>query len=124
MTLRRLLIISDGLVNSDRDYGGYYRGDEVDAEIRQRDDVIAEMGNRIEALEAAKATLRRMENPIPKNLIEVKRNVEYLQAFGCRLCIHIGTVAVLFGRKSNGRGPRVELFTPRHWFRWSKGFGG
>ena len=63
MTLRRLLIISDGLVNSDRDYGGYYRGDEVDAAIRRLDDVIAEMANRIAELEAEKET-REYVGPI------------------------------------------------------------
>ena len=55
-------------------------------------------------------------------MIRLLRDVSYTQAYGCRFCLHIGGTAVLFGRKSNGRGPRLELFTDSHRFRWSGGY--
>lgn len=55
-------------------------------------------------------------------MIEVRRNTAYTQAFGCRFCLHIGSLAIFFGRMKDGRGPRLELFTPWHWFRWSQGY--
>ena len=55
-------------------------------------------------------------------MVEIVRDVEYTQAYGVRFCLHIGTVAFMFGRATNGSGPRLELLTPRHWFRWSKGY--
>ena len=54
-------------------------------------------------------------------MIEFKRNVAYTQGRGCRFCLHIGGTAVYFGRRANGSGARLELFTPTRWFRWSKG---
>lgn len=52
--------------------------------------------------------------------MHIKRNVEYTQAYGCQLCVHIGSVAVMFGKR-DGAGRRLELFTPRHLFRYSPG---
>ncbi len=54
--------------------------------------------------------------------MEIMRDVEYTQALGCRFCLQIGSTAYLFGTVRNGRGPRLELFTPRHKFRWSRGY--
>lgn len=50
----------------------------------------------------------------------IKRDVAYTQAWGCRLCLHVGSVAMYFGRHA-GAGARLELLTPLHWFRWSRG---
>ncbi len=54
--------------------------------------------------------------------MQILTNVAYLQAYGCRLCIHIGSTAFLFGKKEKGRGPRIEIWTPYHWFRYSRGY--
>lgn len=54
--------------------------------------------------------------------LEIERGVSYTQAFGCWFCLHVGTIAMYFGRRANGRGPRLELFTPCRWFRWSPGY--
>lgn len=51
-------------------------------------------------------------------MMEIDRNVEYAQAANCVLCIHIGTTAVFLGTGAGGFGGRLELFTPRHRFRW------
>ena len=48
-------------------------------------------------------------------------NVEYMQAANCRFCLHVGTIALVIGLKPNGYGRRLELFTPRHMFRYSSG---
>ncbi len=56
------------------------------------------------------------------NLMRIVTNVAYLQAYGCKLCIHIGSIAFLFGKKEKGRGPRIEICTPFHWFRYSRGY--
>ena len=50
--------------------------------------------------------------------MEIDRNVEYVQAANCVLCIHIGTTAVFFGIGAGGFGARLELFTPCRSFRW------
>lgn len=55
-------------------------------------------------------------------MIHIQHNTAYMQAHGCRFCFHIGGTAILFGEKKNGRGPRLELFTPMHWFRWSNSY--
>jgi hypothetical protein len=55
-------------------------------------------------------------------MIQIHRDVASTQAYGCRFCLHTGSIAVYFGRMTGGRGPRLELFTPLHRFRWSKGF--
>lgn len=55
-------------------------------------------------------------------MFEIKRDVAYTQAYGCRFCLHVGGTAIFIGRKKNGRGPRLELFTDLHRFRWSRGF--
>lgn len=55
-------------------------------------------------------------------MITIETDVAYLMAYGCRFCLHVGTVAILFGSGVNGRGPRLEVCTPRHWLRWSRGF--
>lgn len=52
----------------------------------------------------------------------VIRDVEYLTAYGCRFCLHLFSTAYLFGSGVKGRGPRLEICTPRHWFRFSPGF--
>ena len=49
-------------------------------------------------------------------------NVAYAQVWGCRFALHVGTIALCFGHNPNGRGPRLELLTPKHWFRWSGGY--
>lgn len=54
--------------------------------------------------------------------MQIIRDVAYTQAFGCRFCLQLGSTAYLFGKVNNGRGPRLELFTPRHFFRWSRGY--
>jgi len=54
-------------------------------------------------------------------MVHVQKDVEYTQAYGCRFCLHFRTTAFLFGRKKSGSGPRLEIMTPRHWFRWSAG---
>lgn len=51
-------------------------------------------------------------------MIDFKTQTEYTQAYGCRLCLHFGPVAIFFGRSR--RGIRIELCTPRHWLRISK----
>lgn len=56
------------------------------------------------------------------SMCQVIRDVEYTQAYGCRFCLQIGSTAYLFGTVIGGRGPRLELFTPLRWFRWSKGY--
>ena len=65
-------------------------------------------------------------------MIRVQRGVDYTPAHGSRFCLHVGTVAIFFGSCSTGRqdgrptgaGPRLELFTPQVWFRWSWGYRG
>ena len=54
-------------------------------------------------------------------MVEVKCNVAYTASYGCWFCLHVGSVAVYFGRDIKGSGPRLEIMTPRRWFRWSKG---
>lgn len=54
--------------------------------------------------------------------IQIRHNVEYTQAYGCRFCLHIGATAIYFGSGVKGAGPRLEICTPLHWFRWSRGF--
>jgi len=49
-------------------------------------------------------------------------NVMYTQAKGTRFCLHVGTHVWYFGRRKSGSGPRLELLTPCHWFRWSWGY--
>ena len=55
-------------------------------------------------------------------MIRFRTNVAYTQAYGCKFCLHVGSLAVFFGTKNNGAGPRLELFTQLHWFSWSKGY--
>ncbi len=55
-------------------------------------------------------------------MIQVRTNTAYTQAYGVRFCLHVGGVALYFGSGVRGRGPRLELCTPYHWFRWSKGY--
>ncbi len=52
--------------------------------------------------------------------MEIRTNVAYTQAYGCRFCLHVGSVALYFGRR-RGYGTRLEICTPCRWFRWSKG---
>ena len=53
-------------------------------------------------------------------MIEVRRDVVVTQAYGCRFCLHVGGTAFFFGFVRGGRGPRLEICTPLHWFRWSR----
>lgn len=57
-----------------------------------------------------------------KSLIErylhIKRDVLYTQAYGCWLCLHVGSTAVFIGRRK-GNAVRLELFTPLHKWRLS-----
>jgi hypothetical protein len=55
-------------------------------------------------------------------MIQIQTNVAYTQAYGVWFCLHIGSVAIFFGRGIKGRGPRLELCTPWRWFRWSRGY--
>ena len=48
--------------------------------------------------------------------------VEYTQAYGVLLCVHIGQYALYFGSGVKGRGPRIEICTPMRWFRYSRGY--
>ena len=50
--------------------------------------------------------------------MKVIKGIEFTQAKGC-YCIHIGTWAFMFGSK---QGWRLELFTPLHFFRFSKSY--
>lgn len=58
----------------------------------------------------------------PKTMVQILRDVSLIQAYGCRFCLHVGSIAILFGSVKNGRGPRLEICTLFHWFRWSKGY--
>jgi hypothetical protein len=55
-------------------------------------------------------------------MLTVDTGCVYTQAHGCRFCLHVGTLAFYFGRRLDGRGPRLELLTPKRWFRWSPGY--
>lgn len=55
-------------------------------------------------------------------MIHIQTNVASTQAYGCAFCLHVGSIAILFGRKNHGRGPRLEIVTPLHWLRWSRGY--
>jgi hypothetical protein len=55
-------------------------------------------------------------------MISIDTGCFYTQAHGCRFCLHVGTLAIYFGRVKNGRGPRLEILTPKRWFRWSPGY--
>ncbi|MET3710356.1 hypothetical protein ABIC65_001036 [Sphingomonas trueperi] len=52
--------------------------------------------------------------------MNIERDVWYMQAANCRLAIHIGTTAVLFGVGAGGYGARIELFTPLRVFRFRR----
>ena len=50
----------------------------------------------------------------------IYRDIEYIQAANCHLCLHIGTTAYIWGRRAGkGCGLRIELFTPLHKLRIS-----
>lgn len=51
--------------------------------------------------------------------MRVYTNTAEIQAKAHWLCIHIGTIAVLFGRAKYAH--RIEICTPNRWFRFSKG---
>jgi hypothetical protein len=57
-------------------------------------------------------------------MIEIKTKTASTQAYGCWFCLHIFSTAIYFGSGVKGRGPRLELFTPLHRFRWSSGYRG
>lgn len=50
-------------------------------------------------------------------LLEIRRGIEYSQAFGCLACLQIGTVALFLGRYRADCLLRIELLTPIHRFR-------
>ena len=55
-------------------------------------------------------------------MIYVRRNVLYTQAKGTYFCLHVGSAALFFGIRLDGKtGPRLELFTDKHRFRWTRG---
>ena len=49
-------------------------------------------------------------------LLSIKTNVASLQAYGCKVCLHIGSVAFIIGQRKGDCLFRLELFTPLH--RW------
>lgn len=49
--------------------------------------------------------------------VSIQRNVMYSQAYGCLLWLQIGCTALVIERAR--RGVRIEIATPRHWFRWA-----
>lgn len=53
--------------------------------------------------------------------IEVRGNVALSQAYGCRFFLHVGSVAIFIGGPWRGWPVRLELCTPYHWFRFSRG---
>lgn len=55
-------------------------------------------------------------------MLSFETNCMYTQAHGCRFCLHVGSVAVYFGTLKDGRGPRIEILTPKRWFRYSPGY--
>ncbi len=52
---------------------------------------------------------------------EIHRDVVFTQAKGVGFCLHIGSTAFYFGNSRGSGGPRLELFTGHHRFRWSWG---
>jgi hypothetical protein len=51
----------------------------------------------------------------------LQRNVAYTQAKGTLACFHVGSIAIYFGDTGNQVCRyRLELFTPRHRFRFSR----
>lgn len=54
--------------------------------------------------------------------MEIIRDTAFTQGHGCRFCLHVGSIAILIGSVTDGRGPRLEICTPMRWFRWSKGY--
>lgn len=51
-------------------------------------------------------------------LVHIKRDVMYTQAYGCWLCLQVGSTAIFLGRR-DGYALRLELFTPLHKWRLS-----
>lgn len=58
--------------------------------------------------------------PIKRPMFQIVTNVLSTQAYGCQFCLHIGSVALMFGRR-DCHARRLELFTPLHRFRYSSG---
>lgn len=53
-------------------------------------------------------------------MLKIITNVSSTQGWGCTVCIQIGSIAFLVGkRKNKGCLVRVELFTPMRLFRIS-----
>jgi len=50
--------------------------------------------------------------------MRIKTGVVYTQAKNCSFCLHIGTIAMMFG-KGKWFKKRLEMFTPQQLFRWS-----
>ena len=55
--------------------------------------------------------------------MEIIRRVEYMQAANCRLVVHVGCTAFVWGTGSGGYAARIEIFTPLHWFRFRRRIG-
>lgn len=55
--------------------------------------------------------------------MNIVTGIEYIQPRGRMFCLHVGSVAVLFGPKRDTAVARLELFTPLHRFRLSKWWG-
>jgi hypothetical protein len=54
-------------------------------------------------------------------MIAIDRGVMSTQTKGCRFCLHVGTVAIFFGKKRYGSGARLEILTPMRKLRFSRG---
>lgn len=57
---------------------------------------------------------------IPGLPIEIRSNVYYAQAYGCRYFLQVGSLALYIGNY-RGFATRLELFTHSRWFRFSRG---
>ena len=44
--------------------------------------------------------------------LKIITNAASTQAYGCLICIHIGSIALLFGKRHGPCLFRLELFTP------------
>jgi len=54
--------------------------------------------------------------------MKIKTGTMYTQTKGCKLCLHIGTVAIYLGeqRKDGKQGACLMLFTPFEIFKFRK----
>lgn len=52
--------------------------------------------------------------------MKIVKNVAYMQAANCRLVIHIGSIAFVFGDRAGGYATRIEIFTDFQRFRFRR----